>query len=101
MKKIWKRIVVQSSRRTLIERVREKFSDKLLDLSSPGITDIMIFKEAAPKTFKIEDREDIDIKKKELPKKSWWNIAATIGRRQSFFQQFPKMYYQTLIFQMF
>lgn len=69
----------------------------MLDLSSPGITDIMIFKEAAPKTFKIEDREDIDIKKKELPKKSWWNIAATIGRRQSFFQQFPKMYYQTLI----
>ena len=50
--------------------VKEKFSDKLLDLSSPGITDIMIFKEAASKTFKIEERKDIDIKKKELPKKS-------------------------------
>ena len=58
-----------SSRRTLIEKVKEKFSDKLLVLLSPGIPDIIIFKEAASKMFKIEDREDIDIETKGVSKK--------------------------------
>ena len=58
-----------SSRATLIEKVKEKFSDKLLGLSLPGIADIIIFKEAASKMFKIEDREDIDIETKEVAKK--------------------------------
>ena len=50
-----------SSRRTLIEKVKEKFSDKMLVLSSPVIADIIIFKETSSKMFKIEDREDINI----------------------------------------
>ena len=57
-----------SSRRTIIEKVKEKFSE-LLVLSSPGIADIIIFKEAASKIFKIEDREDIDIITKGVAKK--------------------------------
>ena len=56
-----------SSRRTIIEKVKEKFSE-LLVLSSPGIA-ITIFKEAASKIFKIEDREDIDIITKGVAKK--------------------------------
>ena len=58
-----------SSRRTLIEKVKEKFSDKLLVLSSPGIADIIIFMKAASKMLKIEDREDIDIETKGIAKK--------------------------------
>ena len=57
------------TRRTLIKKVKEKFSDKLLVLSSPGIADIIIFKEAASKMFKIEDREDINIETKGVTKK--------------------------------
>ena len=57
------------SRRTLTEKVKEKFSDKLLVSSSPVIADIIIFKEALSKMFKIEDREDIDTEKKGVAKK--------------------------------
>ena len=41
------------SRRTLIEKFKEKFSDKLLVLSSPGVPNIIIFRDAASKMFKI------------------------------------------------
>ena len=42
-----------SSRKTLIEKVKEKFSDKLVVLSSPGFGGIIIFQEAASKKLKI------------------------------------------------
>lgn len=53
-----------SSRRTIIARVKEKFSDKLFILSSPGTADVIFFKEKASKKFRIEDRDDIDIETK-------------------------------------
>ena len=49
-----------SSRRTIIEKVKEKISDKFSVPSSPGIAYIIIFKEAVSKMLKIEDREDIN-----------------------------------------
>ena len=52
------------SRRTITARIKEKFSDKLFILSSPGTADVIFFKEKASKKFKIEDREDIDIETK-------------------------------------
>ena len=58
-----------NSRKMRIAKVKEKFSDRLLVLSSPGIADTIIFKEAATKMFKIEDWEDIDIETKEVAKK--------------------------------
>ena len=42
----------------------------MLAFLSPGIVDIISSKEAASKTFKIEDREDIDIETKGVAKKS-------------------------------
>ena len=70
-----------SSRRTVIEKVKEKFTDKLLVLSSPGIGDIIIFKEAVSKMFKIEERKDIDIERKGVAKKivKYWNYKLDAG----------------------
>ena len=54
------------SRRTLIKKIKEKLADKILVLSSTGIADVLIFKEAASKMFKIEDNDDREIDTKFL-----------------------------------
>ena len=58
-----------NSRRILIEKVTEIFSDKLLVISSPGIAGIIILEETECKMFKIKDSEDIDIETKGVARK--------------------------------
>lgn len=56
-----------SSRRKIMDKGKEKFINKLLFLSSPVISAIIIFKEATSKTYK---KGKIWImKQKEFPKK--------------------------------
>ena len=64
-----------SSRRALVDKIKEMLGDKLLVLSSPGIADIIIFKEAASKSFRIEDNDDVDIETKGVA----WKIVSAIS----------------------
>ena len=55
--------------RALVDKIKEMLVDKLLVLSSPGIADIIIFKKAASKIFRIEDNDDVDIETKGVARK--------------------------------